>query len=74
MKTILTLLVLGVCCIVFGAPIGVSLGILGLVVITGSYKATKSGAIDGRTKLKVGLFLLGALLVVVGGILAAAGA
>ena len=73
MKTILTLLILGACCIVFGAPIGVSLGIFGLVVVAGSYKATKSGALDGRAKLKVGLFLLGVALVVLGGIFTSAG-
>ena len=72
MKTILSILVLGVCCVVFDAPIGVSLAILGLAMVSGSYTVTKSGALDGRTKLKVGLFLLGTALIVVGGILTTA--
>ena len=72
MKTILSILVLGLCCIVFDAPLGVSLAILGLAMVSGSYKATKSGALDGRAKLKVGLFLLGAALIIVGCILTTA--
>ena len=53
MKTILTLLVLLVCTLVLGTPIGPSLALMGLIALAGSYKLTKSGAIDGRSKVNI---------------------
>ena len=72
MKTILTLVVLSVCMLVVGAPIGPSLALLGLAALAGSYKVTKSGAIDGRSKVNIIFVLLGLALLVIGCILTSA--
>lgn len=72
MKTILTLLVLLVCTLVLGTPIGPSLALMGLIALAGSYKLTKSGAIDGRSKVNIIFVLLGLALLVIGCILTSA--
>ena len=61
------------CWLVVGGPVGPALLIFGLVAIGGTYKLTKSGAIDGRSKINIIFLLLGIALLVVGGILTSAG-
>ena len=73
MKTLLTLLGLVVCWLMVGGPIGPALLIFGLVAISGTYKLTKSGAIDRRSKINIIFLLLGIVLLAVGGFLTSAG-
>lgn len=66
MKTVLTLLVLGICCIIFDAPLVATLGIMGTGCCVGAYELTKSGAIDRRYKFNYLLFLVGLGLIIAG--------
>lgn len=66
MALIITLIILGLCCILNGAPIGVTFMIGGFAFIANSYKLTKSGKVDGRSKTNFVLLSIGIGLCVVG--------
>ena len=64
--TIASLIIIGICCIVFDAPVHISLIMWGLICVSGAYVTTKSGAIDRRYLISIPLILVGIGLVIAG--------
>jgi len=69
MFLIITLLIFSICFIIYGAPIGIVFIIYGITFVAHSYRLTKKGTIDARSKtnitrlsIGIGLFILGCLL------------
>lgn len=65
-RSISTIVVIGICCVVFDAPVHISLIIIGLMCISGSYETTKSGAINKRFPILISFLLVGIALVIAG--------
>ena len=55
----LALIIIIICCLIFEGPLEGKLGVIGLTLVAGAYKARKDGGVDGRYKIAWIALLLG---------------
>lgn len=65
LKSFAGLIILIACCIIFKAPLFITIGLAGLSFFVNSYHVTKNGDIDNRYKFGCTSFILGLVLILI---------